>query len=310
MSDGWSEFRGPRATGAVAPGAGGRIPGGAAPEGDVAALAEALLALRPTAALRALPYRETFLVDPGAPGAGPTCLEVDGDADGIDPRPGGRRPWVVKRHRGGHGRVAVGEALRELLAGSPPRCPGRREAEALAELASLGLPVPRPLFHARSGATSLVVLEFVPHGRTLRVALEAGDPRPADLEALPRLVARLHAAGWYHRDLYLEHLLETDDGLVLIDAGRARRDPLPRLRWLVKDLAALSSSAPAELVHARLRFLARWRRALARAGRPVDARRVAATVAAREERMRRRTPRHAHRALDTPAHLDPGGGDR
>ena len=289
----WTRLAGSGLRGAVAPALGLDPRAGAA-------LAEALLALEPRAALRRLPDRQTFLVDPGAPGELPRCLDVDGDPVGLDPRPGGRPPWVVKCHRGGRGRQAVGEALRELVAGSAPRSPGRREAETLAALAALGLPVPAPLLWARRGPVSLTVLAFVPHPRTLRGAVEAGELSAARLDELAALVARLHAAGWYHRDLYLDHLLETGDGLVLIDAGRARRDPLPRLRWLAKDLAALSSSAPPDLVRARLRVLVRWRRALARAGRPVDPRALLPELARREARMRGRTPRHAHRPLEPP----------
>ncbi|MDF1799365.1 MAG: lipopolysaccharide kinase InaA family protein [Planctomycetota bacterium] len=170
-------------------------------------------------------------------------------------------------------------------------------------MAAAGLPVPRPLLWVRRGSSSLVVLEYHAHARTLRGALEAGEPCAPALDELARLTASMHAAGWYHRDLYLEHLLVTGDGLVLIDAGRARQDPLPRLRWLAKDLAALSSSAPDALDFARLRFLVRWRRALARAGRPVDVRVLVADIARRAARMRAHTPRHQHRSLDpaTPA---------
>ena len=68
--------------------------------------------------------------------------------------------------------------------------------------------------------------------------------------------ARLHAAGWYHRDLYLAHWLVTPAGLFLVDVGRARRERAPRERWFVKDLAALLHSCPATVTaHARLRFL-------------------------------------------------------
>lgn len=66
---------------------------------------------------------------------------------------------------------------------------------------------------------------------------------------LAKLVARLHAAGYVHRDLYLSHLFfdpaaPLDDALCLIDLQRMIRPAANPRRWIVKDLAALNYSAP------------------------------------------------------------------
>ena len=273
-----------RVRGWLAPGVAGRLPAGSAAE-----LLELVLRLEPAAWLRRVPGRETF------------------------PWPG-RGELVVKRFRGGEPR----DAWHELLARRQRRSPARREAETLAELRELGLPVPRPLawveeppprLPRRGRARSAVLLEHVPHGETLRQRL-ARAPHEARRwgEALSELVARLHAAGWAHRDLYLQHLVLAREAapaagaLTLLDLGRARRVAAPGARggtrWLVKDLAALLHSTPAAVgAPQRLRFLARW---LERTGRGTGR-------AARRAWARRVLAKERRLAAHAPRHVDPGG---
>lgn len=114
--------------------------------------------------------------------------------------------------------------------------------------------------------------------------------RRAMLDGLARFVAKFHAAGFVHRDLYLCHIFfdhdrVTDDGpgaqnvnadaraadaaafedaFCLIDLQRVFRPCCRKQRWLVKDLAALHYSTPAEIIgdRERLRFLCRYARLL------------------------------------------------
>ena len=79
------------------------------------------------------------------------------------------------------------------------------------------------------------------------------------------LIARLHNAGYIHRDLYLAHVFfdptaPPEKSLHLIDLQRVRRPTGRFRRWIVKDLAALNYSAPARLVSRsdRLRWLKRY----------------------------------------------------
>jgi tRNA A-37 threonylcarbamoyl transferase component Bud32 len=151
---------------------------------------------------------------------------------------------------------------------------GRREHDNLETLRAEGFPVPEPIAWAQEGARvpfggpvrSLVVMEAIDHEETLRDRLGAAGARERASwsHELLGLVARLHEVGWHHRDLYLQHFLllrRTDPTrrLVLIDVGRARRDPFARKRWYVKDLAALAHSCPANVgVRERLEFLSRY----------------------------------------------------
>jgi tRNA A-37 threonylcarbamoyl transferase component Bud32 len=184
----------------------------------------------------------------------------------------GRR-LVVKRFVGDEPRDWWHERLR-----GEPRSPARREAAALAAARAAGLAVPRPLVwcgesparlappRPGSGATSFLVLEWVDHATHLARALAAASAaeRTHLVRAAVDLVARFHAAGFVHRDLYAPHfVIERASGaLVLLDLGRARRcDPNARAsrRRFVKDLAALHATLPAAVgAHERRRALLVW----------------------------------------------------
>lgn len=136
-------------------------------------------------------------------------------------------------------------------------------------------------------------------GRTLRRRL---------VDRLADFVAAFHQAGFVHRDLYLSHVFvrlgptgqpdDADAGLfALIDLQRVFRPRWRHRRWVVKDLAALDFSTPADRFSRwdRLRFLCRYVRACDRFG---SARELARLVAAKADRMRRRARGHnARRAL-------------
>jgi hypothetical protein len=151
-------------------------------------------------------------------------------------------------------------------------------------------------------------MEHLEHEETLRELLARTPPLAARprLAQLARLVARLHAAGFYHRDLYLEHVVVTRErpgGLALLDAGRVRRQRAPRARWFVKDLAALLHSAPAALgPRARLRFLTDYLDARAshaqRPSSPRARRAFARAVVRKAARLAAHAPRHVHQAGD------------
>ena len=231
----------------------------------------ALLDAEPAALLRRARGRETF-VHVSTPGA---------------------RPWIVKRARESDLGKFVGLVRRSL---------GEREHANLTGLAADGLPVPRALGWTarRTGAAvcSLVVMELVEHAETLRERLARADARERARwsERLGALVTALHARGWYHRDLYLQHFVvctgaERTGELALLDVARAEQELAPRERWFVKDLAALLHSTPRVVgVRERLRFVARYLDARGIVER--DARRAfIARVVAKERRMAAHVPR-------------------
>ncbi len=146
------------------------------------------------------------------------------------------------------------------------------EKKALQVLPGLGLSVPKLLgWGSRFGVGSFLLWKGC-EGEPLDRALAQGYPNPLGLtdyrvkklwiESLAALIARLHAAGFVHRDLYLGHLLyegfqEGKPVLHLIDLQRVTKKRLRR--WYVKDLAAMYFSAPHSISRAdRLRFLKLW----------------------------------------------------
>jgi len=122
--------------------------------------------------------------------------------------------------------------------------------------------------------------------------------RRALVDELARFVARFHASGFVHRDLYLSHLFirnveagvpaHSSGGVAftLIDLQRAFRPSWRRRRWVVKDLAALHYSTPADRLgrFERLRFLCRYTRACGRFG---SARYLAPRIEAKAARIAR-----------------------
>ncbi len=121
--------------------------------------------------------------------------------------------------------------------------------------------------------------------------------RHAGIDRLAGFIAAFHAAGFVHRDLYLCHVFvrgaeagypaDGGDVFTLIDLQRVFRPRWRRRRWMVKDLAALNFSAPADRVSRwdRLRFLARYMRAFERGG---PARLLARLIARKTAEIARR----------------------
>lgn len=195
---------------------------------------------------------------------------------------------VIKRHE----RDLSRDRWYDRFHGHGRRTPGRREYDNLLGLQQSGLPVPKPLGWVEAGRHSAVVMEYVEHDRHLRERLLGGEKPDPWVRTLVPWVALLHEQGWYHRDLYLQHWVEGPGGPVLLDVGRARREPSPRRRWFVKDLAAMLHSVPRRVgVASRLRFLAGYLDARGIRSRG-DRRRWILEISARAERMAAHVPRH------------------
>jgi hypothetical protein len=114
------------------------------------------------------------------------------------------------------------------------------------------------------------------------------------------LVARLHNGGFVHRDLYLSHFFYDSQAATaairLIDLQRMMR-PRRMGRWIVKDLAALHFSTPAEVASNtdRLRWLRRY---LGLRKLDYPAKRFALRVIGKTARIARRERRRQGLALN------------
>ncbi len=179
------------------------------------------------------------------------------------------------------------------------RSPAFQEWVHLRAVASLGIEVPQVVAVARQhGAASVLWTRGVDPGVTLREQLPSlplgAASRRRLLLAAARMARRLHAAGFLHRDLYLDHFLPRVDGsLVLIDLSRVSWHARLPGRGRTKDLAALEFSARA----AGVTRAERWRALLAYTrGDGAFARRLARRALAKAARIAAHERRHGRAA--------------
>lgn len=186
--------------------------------------------------------------------------------------------------------------------------PARAEWDNIRVLRLAGFDVPEPVAMGESSAAvgvptqSFLVTREVA-GAPLDRLLSAGWPNPRDLSPLQArlaviqdvagLVRRFHANGFFHRDLYLGHFIAAPDPRwgrpYLIDLARVGQGFPPRRRWLIKDLAAMESSAPATVSRAdRLRFLLIY---LCKSRLDPVAKRWARAILRKSARIRRHVPK-------------------
>jgi heptose I phosphotransferase len=184
-----------------------------------------------------------------------------------------------------------------LLKANLPPLDARREAANAERLRALGIEAPRPLatgsrWRLRGAALvheSTVTLAEVP-GIPLDLALVRElaldrSARRAAAASLGRLVATMHRASIFHRDLYLCHVLRdpASGRLGLIDAARATPRRLFRERWRAKDLGALAFSARGLATRGDL--AAFLRAYLGTARLPAEARPIAARALEKARRL-------------------------
>lgn len=178
-------------------------------------------------------------------------------------RDGGSRGVFLKKH---HVRTRLSR-FRALFGLDPGPTAGRVEAENVDRLTAIGIASMRVAawgerLHPDGRLESYLMTEELEGYRPLEQFLaerfgkpeaHSGATRDRDLWRLIHLVAdvarRFHGAGYNHRDLYCCHFFvkESSSGrfdVRLIDLQRVQHRVRFRRRWLVKDLAQLSYSAP------------------------------------------------------------------
>ncbi|MBK8974968.1 MAG: hypothetical protein IPM29_03510 [Planctomycetes bacterium] len=200
-------------------------------------------------------------------------------------------------------RLPRGITLRHPLAGAGPVvfrklrrgrvADARNEWHRLHQLPGLGVRAPVPVFLATVGEHSAVGMLEVPGepvDRLLAAERDPGRRRRFVLEVASAVVARLHGAGLFHRDLYWSHwfarsLDDIEPQLIdverMIEPARWRRR-----RWRVKDLAALVSSWPIA------GDVGTWARLIVRLDGRLD-RRLLRAVLRKAARIRAHVPRHS-----------------
>lgn len=242
--------------------------------------------------LRSLPDRENRRL------TWPALDAQTGTASGVRLRAAYLKKHLARQRRTGR---------RPWLRWSPGPSPARVEALAATQLAESGLPTVRVIAwgegrDAEGWPISLVLVEelagYTQLDHFLRrefrpQATRGAGPRDERLRRLLAQVAevarRLHQAGWTHADLYCCHFFVREEprgefDVRLIDLQRARHGGWWRRRRVVKDLAQLAYSAPAELIGPSQCWA--WLRVYGTfAARSWEARRLARQVWAKKRRM-------------------------
>lgn len=207
--------------------------------------------------LRTLPDRENWR------------LELAGGGPG--------RGMYLKRHR----QRSMAHWLRACLGAGPGATAGRIEAENVVRLQQSGIDA-MPLvaygerLHRGGLAESFLLTEeltgFTQLDHFLRQRFAPAAKRRRRDRPLERLIdrvadvaARFHRAGFNHRDFYCCHFFiretaPSEFAVHLIDLQRVERRRRLRRRWIVKDLAQLAYSAPAERITCtrRMAFIKRY----------------------------------------------------
>mgnify|MGYP002623015358 CR=1 FL=1 len=185
------------------------------------------------------------------------------------------RAAYLKKHRSATQRLPVNFGAAATSSSSP----GRDEAMCARRLARAGIATLRPIAFGEARTTegaaeSFVLTEELTGYEPLddfvrqRFPVRAAGARTARDRRLARLIlevghlaARFHRAGYNHRDFYACHFFVREQAadqfdVRLIDLQRVQHRRRWRRRWIVKDLAQLAYSAPAQLVRCtdRLRF--------------------------------------------------------
>ncbi|MGE0607921.1 MAG: lipopolysaccharide kinase InaA family protein [Pirellulales bacterium] len=221
---------------------------------------ESMMATTSGRLLRALPDRENWRLELHAPH-------------------GSARGAYLKKHH-----IRTWQSWwRAKVGAGPGKSPGRVEARNAARLARSGIAAMRLIAYGEKlhpdGLLESFVLteelaEYTQLDHFLRQrfpARQADETTPRDpaldqlLRDVAAVAARFHQLGYNHRDLYCCHFFikEPQPGefkVNLIDLQRVEHRPRFRWRWLVKDLAQLSYSAPRDRISCtqKMAFIKRY----------------------------------------------------
>lgn len=226
---------------------------------------------------------------------------------------GRRQVYFLKRYL----QPPLSAQLRRLLSGRLRRGSGPLEAANAAALRAAGVRTYRVAAYGQQLYAGIEQRSFLLAGALEGESLERCwpdqrarlydglpfDRRQALIQELAGFIARFHAAGFVHRDLYFAHVFfnpAAPEGrrFSLIDLHRVFRPPVRRRRWVVKDLAALEFSAASCGVTRgdRIRFLHRYLQA---SGWP-EPRRCRVLLRAVAAKSRRIAARHLRRKASQP----------
>jgi tRNA A-37 threonylcarbamoyl transferase component Bud32 len=227
-----------------------------------------------------------------------TCGHPDRNVARLELGPAGDLPVFLKREH----RVPWRDRWANAWAGFGFVSKSRRESVILQQLAASGVGCPEVVAVGEDGGSAFLLLRAISGAMELRRHLAAcREPHRRHLAvALGRALARIHASGFDHPDLYAKHVLVSSDDeprLHFLDWQRSRRRPAVSWARRCRDLAALDATLADDLAtpRERLRCLAAYLRATPHAP---PLRRVAAAIRRRAQALlRKRRIRELRQAL-------------
>jgi heptose I phosphotransferase len=182
-----------------------------------------------------------------------------------------------------------------------PSLGARPEWEAILRFHEAGIATMVPVVLGESGRYSLLITRSIEGCRKLSTWLRDAADSPESpashatrrtIDAVAGVARSMHESGLHHQDFYAHHLLLPEDGdrdeLFVIDLGRARHEQRLSRRWIVKDLAQLSYSAPHCTRADRVRFLKAY------LGRPLESadRRLVEQISRKVRAIARHSSKH------------------
>jgi heptose I phosphotransferase len=148
--------------------------------------------------------------------------------------------------------ISVMEAAKNIVCFKPVFLDGAiHEWEALVRFADAGIPAPEPVaaskFRGQTCVMTLGIENYIRASDLFASFSEKDFSKKKRLIAkIADIVARMHAANFFHQDLYLLHFFVSqnqNDKVYLIDLQRVIISSCLSSRWLVKDLAQLLFSS-------------------------------------------------------------------
>ena len=154
-------------------------------------------------------------------------------------------------------RVPWRDRLANALAGFGFVSKSTREAIVLERALQAGIACPEVIAHGQEGGRAFLMLTEKSGATDLRVYISRFPNRlRGDAKRLGHAVARMHAAGFLHGDLYAKHIVvDADEKIFILDWQQARQ--YKTLSWKARcnDVAALDATLSESLLSNRVRLM-------------------------------------------------------